>query len=220
VIHTDEQIKKNVVDQLYWDHRVDAADVQVEVSEGKVTLTGTVPTFTALNAATADAWEIADVKGVSNLLAVRFPSTSTVLTDREIENRIRATLAWNSNVQSEGIDVSVTGGVVKLEGTVDTYWRKWKAESLVSDLMGVRGIESRLAVVPSGSFLDKDIAERIGAALERSQYVDAEDVTVKVEHGKVRLTGSAPTYYARGRAYDAAANISGVTDVDNDIVVA
>ena len=37
---TDQQIKKNIVDQLYWDYRVDAAEVQVQVYGGEVTLTG------------------------------------------------------------------------------------------------------------------------------------------------------------------------------------
>lgn len=50
----DEKIKKNVTDQLYWDHRVDASDVQIEVDEGVVTLSGNVPSFTAKDAAYDD----------------------------------------------------------------------------------------------------------------------------------------------------------------------
>jgi len=42
---TDEKIKKQVVDQLYWDARVDASDVKVEVSDRNVILTGTVPSY-------------------------------------------------------------------------------------------------------------------------------------------------------------------------------
>jgi osmotically-inducible protein OsmY len=219
VIRTDELIKKNVVDQLYWDYQVDASDVQVEVSEGQVILTGTVPSYTALNAAATDAWEIADVKRVTNLLAVRFPSTFSVPTDGEIEDRAKVALAWNPDVYSVNIDVSVAGGVVKLEGTVDAYWKKWKAENLVSDLRGVTDIENHLAVVPTESRVDQDIAEDIEAALARNLYIDAEKVTVKVEYGKVRLSGSVPTYYARARAYDAAVNTVGVIEVVNEILV-
>ena len=36
----DEQIKKLAVDTLYWDSRVDASDIDVEVKDGVVTLTG------------------------------------------------------------------------------------------------------------------------------------------------------------------------------------
>lgn len=30
---TDERIKKEIIDQLYWDARVDASDIKVEVAE-------------------------------------------------------------------------------------------------------------------------------------------------------------------------------------------
>jgi osmotically-inducible protein OsmY len=219
VIRTDQDIKKDVVDQLYWDYRVYASDVQVAVSDGKVALTGSVPTYTARSAATGDAWEIDGVKLVTNLLAVLFPPTFPVPTDKEIEDSAKVTLAWNPDVYSVDIDVSVTGGVVKLEGTVDAYWKRWKAVNLIADLRGVTDIENHLAVVPSESRIDKDIAGDIEAALERNLYIDAEKVTVKVEYGKVRLSGTVPTYYARARAYGAAVNTPGVIDVDNGIVV-
>jgi osmotically-inducible protein OsmY len=219
VVQTDQQIKKDVVDQLYGDCRVDAAEVQVEVYGGEVTLTGAVPNLTARNAATADAWEIVGVKRVTNLLTVRFPPTFTVPSDESIEDRARVTLAWNPAVYSEAIDVSVTGGVVKLEGTVDAYWKRWKAENLVVDLRGVRDVENHLAIVPSESRVDQQIAEEIEAALVRNLYVDPDQVTVKVASGSVRLTGSVETAYGRARAYEAAANTAGVVEIDNDIVV-
>ena len=41
----DETIDKQVVDQLYWDSRVNASEVAVTVQNGKVTLHGTVPSY-------------------------------------------------------------------------------------------------------------------------------------------------------------------------------
>lgn len=43
MIRADEEIKRDLVDELYWDYRVDASNVKAEVSDGKVRLTGTVP---------------------------------------------------------------------------------------------------------------------------------------------------------------------------------
>ena len=54
----DEQIKKAVVDMLYWDSRVDASDIHVEVTDGEVTLRGTVPSYATKEAALFDAWKI------------------------------------------------------------------------------------------------------------------------------------------------------------------
>jgi osmotically-inducible protein OsmY len=219
MIRTDQQIKKDIVDELYWDYRVDASNTKVEVAEGKVTLTGVVSTYTARNAAVADAWGIAGVKDVTNLLSIVFPPTFDVPADKEIKRRAEMRLAWHSGFDKVDIDISVVRGVVKLEGAVDAYWQRWKAESLVSELMGVRNIENHLTVVPGESYVDHDIAEQIESALKRNPIIDAEAVTVKVECGQVTLTGSVPTYYARGRAYSIAAQTAGVINVDNNVTV-
>ena len=36
--------------QLYWDSRLDVSDVMITVSQGKVTLKGSVPTYNAMKA--------------------------------------------------------------------------------------------------------------------------------------------------------------------------
>lgn len=216
---SDEAIKRDIMDEMYWDYRVDAADVKVEVDDGKVTLSGTVPSYTARIAAENDSWMIRDVKDVANRLRVKFPKTFTVPSDEEIRTNATRALAWNPDVYSLDIVVSVTAGMVKLEGTVDSYWKRWKAEDLVSDLRGVIDVENHLAVVPSDEFVDKEIAKDIEDALDRNIYVDAESITVKVENGKATLTGTVPTYYSRNKAYSSAAFTPGVTEVENEVVI-
>jgi osmotically-inducible protein OsmY len=216
---SDEEIKRDLVDELYWDYRVDASNVKAEVSDGKVRLTGTVPSYSARNAAVAAAWGIDGVGDVTNHLTVRFPPAFVTPTDAEIGSTASRTLSWNPEVHDAAIDVTVSGGVVKLEGTVDAYWKRGKAEDLVSNLRGVVDVENHLTVAPSQSPVDQDIAKDIEAALDRNVYVDAEQVTVKVEGGTVILTGKVPSNYARGRAYDAAALTPGVLRVDNNLVV-
>ena len=71
--HDREKIKKDITDQLYWDDRVDAAEVDIHVSDGKVELSGTVPTFNALRAAEMDAYTVPGVKEVKNDLALKLP---------------------------------------------------------------------------------------------------------------------------------------------------
>ena len=215
----DENIKADLVDELYWDDKVDASDVKVEVSDGKVILSGTVPNYSARTAALNDAWMIDGVIEVHNFLIVQLPSTFTIPSDAEIESGADLTLDWNPVIDTDDIDVSVADGVVRLDGSVDAYWKRWKAEDLVSDLKGVIDVENHLTVVPEGDFLARDIASDIESALERNLYVDAEKVTVKVEDGKATLTGTVPSYYARGRAYSAAAYTPGVVEVDNNILV-
>jgi hyperosmotically inducible protein len=66
MIRTDEAIKRDLIDELYWDYRVDAFNVKAEVSDGRVELTGSVPSYSARHAAVTAAWGIDGVREVIN----------------------------------------------------------------------------------------------------------------------------------------------------------
>jgi len=53
---TDELIKKDVIEQLVRDDRIDASNIHIEVSNGTVTLRGEVPTYFSKTSAFEDAW--------------------------------------------------------------------------------------------------------------------------------------------------------------------
>lgn len=215
----DETIKKEIVDQLYWDNRVDADDVTVNVENGKVTLSGTVPTHGARSSAVTDTWMIDGVTSVDDQIDVELAPSVEIPSDAEIEENIQNILSWNTDIDIMDIDVSVEGGVVTMEGTVDEYWKKWKAVELASDVSGVIDVLDEMTVVPTGSFIDKDIAETIRDAFDRNLYIDADDITVEVEHGKVTLTGVVPTNFVRSKAGDIASYTAGVVEVHNNLVV-
>ncbi len=115
------------------------------------------------------------------------------------------------------LDVSAEAGVIRLAGTVDTLWKKGKAEELVSHLHGVTEVDNRLAVAPTDNYSDKSIANDIVAALERDRSIDAAEITVRVEDGHVTLVGSVSNPEIRSRAYNVAVVASGVATVDNRI---
>ena len=91
----DEQIKKAVVDMLYWDSRVDASGIQVEVKDGVVTLEGTVPSYGVKEAALFATWKIPGVKQVNNSSSVKFPSSAKILTDSQIEASIKISVYFS-----------------------------------------------------------------------------------------------------------------------------
>lgn len=216
---SDEVIKRDILDEMYWDHRVDTSEVKVQVEGGKAILSGTVPSYSAKIAAENDCWMIRDVNAVNNQLFVKFPETYAPPSDDEVQTNAMHALAWNPDVYSLDIFVSVESGVVKLEGTVDSYWKHQKAEDLVSELRGVIDVENLLTVVPSGDFMDKEIARDIENALERNIYVDAEEITVSVEDGIATLSGTVPTNYSHNKAYSSAAFTPGVVEVEDELVI-
>jgi hypothetical protein len=71
-----EEIKKDVVNQLAWDSRVDASNISVKVEDNEVSLSGTVPFFSEKDNAENIAWAVDGVYSIDNELNVKFPPTS------------------------------------------------------------------------------------------------------------------------------------------------
>jgi osmotically-inducible protein OsmY len=100
---------------------------------------------------------------------------------------------------------------------VDTYWKKIKAAELVSDILGVMGVDNALSVVPTEGRLDTLIADDIMATLKRSTNIDINTVEVTVENGVVTLSGTVPDWSALQKAEAVARYTGGIVDVINDL---
>lgn len=216
---TDEQIKKDVVDHLYWDHRVDASDIEIEVDNHEVILRGSVPSYTASEAALFDAWKAEGVTRVDNQLLVEYPPTVEIPTDDDIEKRVEFVLEWNQSTADADIEVRVDHGDVILEGDVDAYWRKFRAQQLVSEVRGVISVNNKLTVVPTEKVTDEVIAKDVIKAIDRSFSVDVNNIDVKVENGIVTLSGVVPDRSTQLVARACAENTFGVLEVEDKLVV-
>ncbi len=214
----EEEIKQDVVDQLVWDDRVNAATVDVEVRDGTVLLRGEVPSYWAKTAALEDSELIPGVDRVEDQLTVRWPPVYTP-SDSELWDNVDRTLRWNPNIDVTRIAIDVFDGVVSLEGTVDALWKKLHAERAASDVAGVRRVENRLAVVPTRTFSDEAIATDVVDALKRNALVDSERVDVRVANGVITLEGSVPNIAARRAARDIALRTAGAVDVRDNLNV-
>lgn len=215
----DEQIKKGIVDELYWDQAVDASDVLVEVSNGRVTPNGTVPSLRARIVAHTDAAVIPGVISVDNKLTVELPPALPAITDDEIKTRVEGILSWNADIDATNITVSVTAGYVTLSGYVDTYWKKMQAEDLVADMSGVVEIENALSVTPTERLTDRLIADDIISALKRRTDLDINLVDVTVANGVVTLSGTVPNLSTRTDVERIAMRTAGVQYVYNDLAL-
>ena len=215
----DERITRDVIDQLHWDSTVDASDIKVKVSNGHVKLTGTVPSLVARRAAQMAASMVPGVISVSNQLEVSLSSVAQAANDEEVRLRVITVLQWDMGADSDSIIVDVEGGSVTLEGSVDAYWKKVRAEELVSRVTGVLKVINGLAVVPSKSLSDESIAEDIMQDIELNSGVDVNKVDVRVENGVVTLSGVVPTWGMYFAVEDTARYTPGVVDVANRLEV-
>lgn len=214
-----EAIKKNVIDNLYWDVRIDASNVKVEVDDdGQVTLKGTVPSYSAKTAASTNTWTVNGVTRVVNNLTIEYPTMVTIQSDSDIKENIENSLLWSTDVDSTKINILVDNNEVTLEGAVDAFWKKYRAETL-ADITGVYSINNKLAVVPSEDKTDEDIAKNVMDAIERNMNIDIDDVEVTVNNARVTLTGEVDSWYAYRSAEESAFFTLGVKDVDNLIKI-
>jgi len=213
VFMTDQELGTRVKDQILWDGRVPAADLDITIEDSKAILRGTVPSYRAKMAAAEDAWVVSGIQKVDNQLTVKYPPAVTVPPDSDIASNVKTILVWEPDIDSAKIEVSVTSGVVTLRGTVDAYWKKYQTEQDIYGIAGVIDVINELGVVLTDKPLDQIIAREIEAALARNSYVNVEDLTVAVDNGTVILEGNIPNWAAWRSAYNAAIYTSGVIDV-------
>jgi osmotically-inducible protein OsmY len=69
----DVEIKADVRNRLVWDSWVNADDIDIDVKNGVVTLTGEVDSIVEKRAAGDDAWDTPGVLDVANQLRIRQP---------------------------------------------------------------------------------------------------------------------------------------------------
>jgi osmotically-inducible protein OsmY len=209
----DAQIQRDVLDELRWDARVRETDVGVEVSDGIVTLTGTLDTWTARVAAQEAAHRVQDVLDVANDIRVK-PQGSLERTDTEIAKAVREALERDVLVDDECIHTTVSGGVVTLEGVVQSWTQHEDVCRAIRNLAGVREVRNLIAVEPP-SIPTIEIRDAIEAALERHAIHAGKHVQVAVEDGKVILTGEAPSWAERNAIVGAVKGTPGVRKVEN-----
>ena len=67
---SDAELREEVEEALFYDTWVDAEAIRVEVENGVVTLSGTLPSYEEIRYATDDAWDVDGVVGVRSQLTV------------------------------------------------------------------------------------------------------------------------------------------------------
>jgi len=239
VMKSDEEIKNAVKDAFLYDPRVFSFNPRVSVDYGVVTLTGTVDNLKAKHAAAQSASNIVGVYRVKNYLKVR---PEFIPEDDDLESTIASAMKKNPVVEKWEVDVKANRGVVYLNGVVDSYFERAKAEDIASRTKGVLAVENNLSVLDRNDYYypsyygwnswyppyhidveyafksDQAIKEDIVDELWWSPYVNEDEVTVIVDRGKAILTGTVDTKRERLFA-EINALEGGANEVENNLVV-
>lgn len=231
-VRSNEQVRTALGAALGVDPRVSGFDTTVDVDQGVVTLRGNVDNLKARRAAGEDARKTVGVSRVVNRLRVK---PAVELSSQTIAQSVKAALDRHWYFDRGDVGVTVSDGVARLFGRVDSNFERVCADDVAARVAGVVEVKNLIAVrdqrfiafdphvdeSPMQSFgwyrhepwrsLDSDdeIERRLGEELWWSPFVNSGDVVMSVDAGVVTISGAVASDVERQaavkNAYDAGA---------------
>lgn len=211
--------------------------IRIDAKDGAVTLEGEVADIAAKKLALEAAAKADGVKGVVDRLrvapgeprgdgAVRDSFVRLLLEQAEFLNctiRVRTNeKVMENRVRENGvgeIEVSVTDGVIVLEGHVISVPHRLFAGVLAWWTPGRRDVVNALEVAPKYEERDEEVVEALRLVLEADPLLEADQIRPNCADWIVTLEGAVPTEEQRRRAELDAWAISGVDRVVNRLQV-
>ena len=210
---TDAQLKNDVIEELRWEPTISSTNINVVTDNGVVTLSGTVPHYAEKSAAERATQRVEGVKAIAEELEVH---TDGIRKDSEIAQAVVNNLRWHVWVPSH-VQATVENGWVTLTGCVNWEYQRISAKDSVSYLAGVKGVSNNITLTPSAQ--PTAIKNAIEKALKRDAEIDAENIDVSADGGKVTLAGTVSSFNEREEAETTAWRAPGVTSVENKLAV-
>jgi hypothetical membrane protein len=67
--------------------------------------------------------------------------------DKDIKDKIESKLRTEKRLDLSNVKTTVLGGIVTLEGTINEFWGKVRAETLTRAISGVKGVKNKLSII-------------------------------------------------------------------------
>lgn len=141
---SDSEIARAVRDALEWNVVIPADGVSSTVTDGWVTLEGTVGSWRERIDAESVVRFLTGVKGVVNKISV----ASRPIDPELLRQRVESALERRAQRGAKRIQVETVDGTVTVSGTVSTWLDKQAVIGTVSHAPGVQGVVDQLVIDP------------------------------------------------------------------------
>jgi osmotically-inducible protein OsmY len=146
---SDSDIATEVLNALKWDWQVPHDKIKVKVENGWINLSGEVHWNYQREAAKNAVNHLLGIKGVTNNMSIK-SETHDAIEKKEIEDA----LMRNWSINSDDIQVKVSGTKVTLTGTVGSWYQKTEAERIAWNAPGVWTVDNELVIEYDYSYVD------------------------------------------------------------------
>jgi len=212
----DDDLRRHVAAELFWDPRVNSEAIEVSATGGTVTLRGTVASLRVKRAAGTAAARVRGVTRVANELRVQL-SGADRRADEDLRGDVLEALMLDLSVPTT-VDAQARDGLVTLTGTAAWHYQREAAESRTTDVPGVAGIDNAIILTQAPGA--RDAADAISGAFRRDAVLAADPLWVEASaDGLVILSGTVSSWAAHDHAVAAAWSAPGVTQVEDRIRV-
>ncbi|MDE2271542.1 MAG: BON domain-containing protein [Xanthomonadaceae bacterium] len=136
----DDEIAQRALSIIAWNTVIPRDSVRVRVSDGWVTLSGSVNWNYQRQAAENEVRKLGGVKGVTNDI-----SLASMVQAGDVRRRIQDALKRHAEIEADAVRVDVLDdGTVRIDGHVDNWSEMQAVERAVWSAPGVRRVEDRL----------------------------------------------------------------------------
>jgi len=215
-VKTDADLLREVRAELAWDPAVKCNAIDVAVSDGVVSLTGSIETLADRHAAERAVRRVAGVQAIAIDLQVTLAAHHQ-RSDADIAASATQALKWNTLVPLEQVELAVDQGRVTLRGEVQWDYQRRGIEKALRPLMGVVAISNEITLRAQSKAVD--LSRKIEQALTRQALREARKVHVDVDGATVKLTGTVHSWKELEAVQGVAWSAPGVHAVINELRV-
>jgi osmotically-inducible protein OsmY len=147
------------------------------------------------------------------------PESVIEVDDESLRREIFDTISEDTRVDEKEVTLRVRDGVVYLDGAVDSAAERRAIYEDIEMCAGVRSVVDNLTLTNFIACDDETLSQSVKLELLRDPTLDARNIEVHADNGRIRLEGRVATYSEKRTAESTAWWAPGVIDVTSRLCV-